>query len=103
MACHPSQPTGRQVSHAVGFVMIRGLQELYRHRCHEGGNLNEHLPLLYMPRWRVTGGGVWHRSGNLDERGSWQGRRSVLCVAGPLPTLGVDINVVCEAEVQRLW
>ena len=82
--------------------MIRGLQELYRHRCHEGGNLNEHLPLLYMLSLESNGVAEFGIDRGISTSAILAGQEERALRGWPASYLGVDVNAACEAEVQRL-
>lgn len=82
--------------------MIRGIHELYRHRCNEGGNINEHLPLLYM---------LSLDSDSVVEFGIDRGVSTSALIAGqdtrislglPASYHGYDVRQECAGEVERL-
>lgn len=82
--------------------MIRGIQELYRHRCHEGGNLNEHLPLLYMLSLDSDGVVEFGIDRGISTSALLAGQETRIKCSLPARYHGVDIRSECRSEVERL-
>lgn len=82
--------------------MIRGIQELYRHRCNEGGNLNEHLPLLYMLSLFSEGVAEFGIDRGCSTSALMAGQETRLKLGKAGSYHGFDIRPDCAREVERL-
>lgn len=82
--------------------MIRTLYELYRARCHDGGNINEHLPLLYMLSLQSDGVAELGIDRGISTSALLSGQEQRSARGLPARYIGVDINGECLNEVIRL-
>lgn len=82
--------------------MIRDLQDLYRARCHEAGNINEHLPLLYMLSVESEGVAEFGIDRGISTSALMAGQETRSRMGGEAAYYGFDPNKECTREIARL-
>lgn len=82
--------------------MIRDIHELYRQRSQQDGNINEHLPLLYMLSQDSKGVVELGVERGISTSAIMAGQADRICRGLEAYYTGVDINPSCGAEINRL-